>query len=229
MSKQFDALVIGAGPAGEVCAGHLADGGMKVAIAESELVAGECSYWACMPSKTLLRPGETVAAAERAWGARKAVTGEIDVAEALAWRNEVVSNYDDSGQLPWLEERGIELFRGAREDQGEGRRQRRRGRDRGREDRHRHRLLGGDPSDRRPRGPRGDMDQPRGHRHEGGPEEHPGSRRRPGRRRDEPGADALRREGDPRRGRRPRCSPARPRRPGRSSQRPWPMRAWSCA
>ena len=112
MSKQFDALVIGAGPAGEVCAGHLSDGGMKVAIAESELVAGECSYWACMPSKTLLRPGETVAAAERAWGARKAVTGKIDVAEALAWRNEVVSNYDDSGQLPWLEERGIELFRG---------------------------------------------------------------------------------------------------------------------
>ncbi len=112
MSKRFDVLVIGAGPAGEVCAGHLADEGVKVGIAENELVAGECSYYACMPSKTLLRPGETVAAAKRAWGAREAVTGDIDVAEALEWRNEVVSNWDDSGQLPWLEERGIELLRG---------------------------------------------------------------------------------------------------------------------
>ena len=73
-----------------------------------------------MPSKTLLRPGETVAAARRAWGAREAVTGEIDVAEALEWRNEVVSNYDDSGQLPWLEERGIELIRGRGKITGEG-------------------------------------------------------------------------------------------------------------
>jgi pyruvate/2-oxoglutarate dehydrogenase complex dihydrolipoamide dehydrogenase (E3) component len=121
VAKTFDALVIGAGPAGEVCAGHLADGGMKVAIAERELVAGECSYWACMPSKTLLRPGETVAAAQHAWGARRAVTGDIDVAEALEWRNEVVSNWDDSGQLPWLEERGIELIRGSGRIVGKGR------------------------------------------------------------------------------------------------------------
>lgn len=112
MSRSVDTLVIGAGPAGEVCAGELADAGQKVAIAERELVAGECSYWACMPSKTLLRPGETIAAAKHAWGARRAVTGEIDVAEALEWRNQVVSNYDDSGQLPWLSERGIELIRG---------------------------------------------------------------------------------------------------------------------
>lgn len=112
MPDQFDAIVIGAGPAGEVCAGHMADGGLRVAIVERELVAGECSFWACMPSKTLLRPGEVVAAARHAPGAREAVTGEIDAAEALAWRDKVVSNWDDSGYLPWLEERGIKLIRG---------------------------------------------------------------------------------------------------------------------
>ncbi len=113
--------MIGAGPAGEVCAGELAEGGMKkVAIVERELVAGECSFWACMPSKTLLRPGETLAAARRAWGARRAVTGELDVGESLEWRNEVVSNWDDSGYLPWLEERGIELIRGTGRIAGPG-------------------------------------------------------------------------------------------------------------
>jgi pyruvate/2-oxoglutarate dehydrogenase complex dihydrolipoamide dehydrogenase (E3) component len=116
----FDALVIGAGPAGEVCAGHLADGGTKVAIAERELVAGECSYWACMPSKTLLRPGEVVAAARRAPGAREAVSGEIDTAQALEWRNKVVSDWDDSGQVPWLEDKGIELIRGDARITGKG-------------------------------------------------------------------------------------------------------------
>lgn len=112
MSDGFEAIVIGAGPAGEVCAGQLADGGMKVAIAERELVAGECSYWACMPSKTLLRPGEAVAAAQHAPGAREAVSGEIQVAQALEWRDKVVSDWDDSGQVPWLEDKGIELIRG---------------------------------------------------------------------------------------------------------------------
>ena len=121
MSGRYGAIVIGAGPAGEVCAGELADGGMKVAIAESQLVAGECSYWACMPSKTLLRPGETLAAALHAWGARRAVTGELDAAESLEWRNEVVSDWDDSGQVEWLTDRGIELLRGEARISGPGR------------------------------------------------------------------------------------------------------------
>ncbi|HEX2359369.1 MAG TPA: NAD(P)/FAD-dependent oxidoreductase [Solirubrobacterales bacterium] len=112
MSERFDAIVIGAGPAGEVCAGHLAEAGMSVAVAERELVAGECSYWACMPSKTLLRPGEAVAQARHAPGAREAVTGEIDRDEALEWRNKVVSGWDDSGHVDWLEQRGITLLRG---------------------------------------------------------------------------------------------------------------------
>jgi pyruvate/2-oxoglutarate dehydrogenase complex dihydrolipoamide dehydrogenase (E3) component len=117
----YGAIVIGAGPAGEVCAGDLADGGMKVAIAESELVAGECSYWACMPSKTLLRPGEALAAARHAWGARRAVAGDLDVGESLEWRNEVVSNWDDSGQVEWLTDRGIDLLRGEARISGPGR------------------------------------------------------------------------------------------------------------
>src|SRR5687767_2799150 len=93
---------------------------MKVGIAERERVAGECSYWACMPSKTLLRPGEVVAAARGAPGAREAVTGEIDTSQALEWRNKVVSDWDDSGQVPWLEEKGIELLRGDARIAGKG-------------------------------------------------------------------------------------------------------------
>jgi pyruvate/2-oxoglutarate dehydrogenase complex dihydrolipoamide dehydrogenase (E3) component len=112
MADRYDAIVIGAGPVGQVCAGELADGGMRVAIAERELVGGECSYWACIPSKTLLRPGEALEAAREAPGAREAVTGPLDLASALEWRNFMTSDWDDTGALRWLDDKGIELYRG---------------------------------------------------------------------------------------------------------------------
>lgn len=108
----YDVVVIGAGPAGENAAGVAASGGLKVAIVESELVGGECSYWACMPSKSLLRPGEALEAARRAPGAAGAVTGEIDVAAALERRDAMVSHWDDAGQMKWLDEAGVTLIRG---------------------------------------------------------------------------------------------------------------------
>jgi pyruvate/2-oxoglutarate dehydrogenase complex dihydrolipoamide dehydrogenase (E3) component len=109
-NDEFDVIVIGAGPAGEVAAGRLADNGLEVAICEQELIGGECSFYACMPSKALLRPGELVGEVGRVPGVRLA-SDRVEPGAALARRDEVIHDGDDSSMLPWLEDRGIELIR----------------------------------------------------------------------------------------------------------------------
>ncbi|MFN2612414.1 MAG: NAD(P)/FAD-dependent oxidoreductase [Solirubrobacterales bacterium] len=121
MAPPFDAIVIGTGPAGEVAAGKLAEGGMKVAAVERELVAGECAYWGCMPSKTLLRPPEALAAARRCPGADAAVSGELDVGAVLGWRDFMVDDWDDSDHAGRLEHKGAQLLRGQAKIAGPGR------------------------------------------------------------------------------------------------------------
>jgi pyruvate/2-oxoglutarate dehydrogenase complex dihydrolipoamide dehydrogenase (E3) component len=109
--REFDVVVLGAGPAGEVCAGRLGEEGLEVAIVEPHLIGGECSFYACMPSKAMLRPGELYTEARRIPGVREALTGDLDVDAVLGRRDQIIHDLDDSGMVPWLEQRNVALVR----------------------------------------------------------------------------------------------------------------------
>ncbi|MFT4212080.1 MAG: NAD(P)/FAD-dependent oxidoreductase [Microbacterium sp.] len=110
--SEYDLIVIGAGPVGENVADRATQQGLRTVIVESELVGGECSYWACMPSKGLLRAGAALRAAQAVDGARQAVTGRVDAAGVLRRRDRLTHEWDDSGQVEWLDAAGIHLVRG---------------------------------------------------------------------------------------------------------------------
>ena len=119
--REFDVVILGAGPAGEVCAGRLGEAGLEVAITEPHLIGGECSFYACMPSKALLRPGELLAEVRRIPGVSEAVTGELDVQAVLKRRDEIIHGLDDSHMEPWLTQRGVAIVRQAGRLDGERR------------------------------------------------------------------------------------------------------------
>ena len=119
--REFDVVILGAGPAGEVCAGRLGEAGLDVAIVEHHLIGGECSFYACMPSKALLRPGELLAEVRRIPGVAEAVSGDLDAQAVLRRRDEIVHDLDDSSTEPWLTDRGVTVVRGRGRLDGERR------------------------------------------------------------------------------------------------------------